>query len=425
MPTTAVLGGQWGDEGKGKVVDRLAAEVDLVVRFQGGANAGHTVRIGDDTFVLHLLPTGILRENVQCLLGPGVVVDPWTLGKELDDLSSRGIDTASRLHIAGSAHVVMPYHKRLEELREEALKKKSIGTTLRGIGPTYEDKMARLGIRVADLMRKDEVLRRLVIEKVLRANRLLAERHEAPAMASEAIADEVIEHATRLRPMVVNAFDYLRPVRERRWSALLEGAQGALLDIDHGTFPYVTSSSCTVGGVFTGSGLSHRNLDEALGVYKAYCTRVGNGPFPCELHGEAADSLRNRGAEFGATTGRPRRCGWFDAVAARYVAEINGLDGVALTKLDVLTGIDPIPVAVAYELDGERRETFTNWADQLDRCKPIYQEFAGWTEPIEGATSFEDLPAAARDYVLALEKLIGVPIRMISTGAGRDAWAER
>lgn len=423
MPTTAVLGCQWGDEGKGKVVDRLSADVDLVVRFQGGANAGHTVRIGEDTFILHLLPTGILREDVQGLLGPGMAVDPWTLIEELDELGNRGVDAEGRVHLASAAHLVMPYHKRLEELREESLKKRSIGTTLRGIGPAYEDKMARLGLRVGDLLRKDDALRRLVIEKVLRANRLLAEQFSAPAMASEAIADEVLEHATRLRPRIVNVFEFLEPVRKGQWSALLEGAQGALLDVDHGTFPFVTSSSCTVGGAFTGTGLSHRQLDDCIGVYKAYCTRVGNGPFPTELHGNAAEALRDRGREFGATTGRPRRCGWFDAVAARYVAAINGLDRIVLTKLDVLTGTDPIHVAVAYEMGGRRMESFT--ADELEKCKPVYEELPGWSEPIEGATDFEMLPAAAREYVRVLEERIGVPIRMVSTGAARDAWVAR
>jgi adenylosuccinate synthase len=343
----------------------------------------------------------------------------------LDKLASQGIDAESRLRIASAAHLVMPYHKRLEELREESLKKKSIGTTLRGIGTTYEDKMSRLGLRAGDLTRKDEALRRLVIEKVLRANRILAERFGAPAMASEAIADEVLDYATRLRPLVVNAFEYLEPVRKREWTTLLEGAQGALLDIDHGTYPFVTSSSCTVGGAFTGTGLSHRHLDECVGVYKAYCTRVGNGPFPSELHGDAAEALRGKGAEFGATTGRPRRCGWFDVVAARYVAEINGLDKIVLTKLDVLTGVDPIEVAVGYEVGRERVDVFTSSIEELDKSKPVYEEFPGWTESIEGVTSFEELPANARAYVKALEERVGVPISMVSTGPARDAWVAR
>ena len=322
--------------------------------------AGHTVKVGDETFVLHLLPTGILREGVKNLLGPGVVLDPWKLVEEIDQLTAQGVPAQERLAIAGGAHMVMPYHRRLEELRERDLKKKSIGTTGRGIGPCYEDKMARMGLRVSDLARRDASLRRLVIEKVLRANRLLAERHEAPPLASEAIADEVIECANRLRPLIVNAFEFLAPVREGKISCLLEGAQGTLLDVDHGTFPFVTSSSTAIGGALTGTGLPHKVIGDVLGVYKAYSTRVGNGPYPTELHGEEGEELRTKGGEFGATTGRPRRCGWFDGPAARYAAQVNGLDRVVITKLDVLSGMETLRIAVAYELEGEgRRENFT------------------------------------------------------------------
>jgi len=420
-----VLGCQWGDEGKGKVVDRLSADVDLVVRFQGGANAGHTVKVGDDMFILHLVPTGILREDVECLLGPGMVIDPWTLCEELDTLEEKGVAASSRLYLSGSAHLVMPYHKRLDECRESELASKSIGTTKRGIGPAYEDKMARLGIRVADLTRQESSLRRLVIEKVLRANRLLAERHEAPPLAAEALADEVLEVAARLKDRVVLAYEFLAPVREGTKSALLEGAQGTLLDIDHGTFPFVTSSSCTIGGALTGTGLSHRALHRVLGVYKAYCTRVGNGPFPAELHGEEAEALRAQGQEFGATTGRPRRCGWFDVPAARYAAELNGLDGIILTKLDVLSGMPELRIVTGYELDGERLDRFTNWTDRLDRCQPILETLEGWTEDISQATSFEQLPVNAQRYVARLEELVGVPIRAVCHGPTRDSWLDR
>ena len=420
-----VLGCQWGDEGKGKVVDRLAEGVDLVIRFQGGANAGHTVRIGEETFVLHLLPSGILREGVACLLGNGVVVDPWVLCEEFDALARRGIDAESRTHIAGSAHIVMPYHKRLEELRERDLNTKSIGTTKRGIGPAYEDKMARMGIRIADLTRQDASLRRLVIEKVLRSNRLLSERHEAPPLASEAIANEMIEFAHRLRPRIVSPYEFLEDVRKGHKRALLEGAQGTLLDVDQGTYPFVTSSSCAIGGALTGTGLNAAQLGRIIGVYKAYATRVGNGPFPSELHGEEAERLRQRGKEFGATTGRPRRCGWFDAVAARYAADINGLHEIVLTKLDILSGMSKLRIAVAYDLDGHRRDLFTNWSEKLDRCTPVYEELEGWQEDLSSITDFAAFPKAAQNYVRRLEELVGVPIRVVTTGPGRDRWIER
>ena len=419
-----VLGCQWGDEGKGKVVDRMAQTVDMVVRFQGGANAGHTVYVGDEKFVLHLLPTGVLRDDVQCLLGPGMVIDPWTLLEEIDDLKERGIDVTARVRVAGASQVVMPYHKRFDELREHALASKSIGTTGRGIGPAYEDKMSRLGLRMADLMRPDANLRRLVIEKVLRANRLLAERYEAPALASEALADEVIEVAERLRPIIVSAFSFLEPVRRGEMSALLEGAQGALLDVDHGTFPYVTASNCTIGGALTGSGLSHKQIGTVYGVFKGYSTRVGNGPFVTELHGEEAEDLRTRGHEFGATTGRPRRCGWFDAVAGRYAATINGLDEIIVTKLDVLSGLSSLKVCTAYELDGMEMENFPNWVEKLERAKPVYEELPGWSEDISAIHAWEDLPANCRAYVQRLAALLGVRVSVVSNGASRDHWIE-
>lgn len=419
-----VLGCQWGDEGKGKVVDRMARSVDMVVRFQGGANAGHTVYVNDEKFVLHLLPTGVLRKDVLCLLGPGMVIDPWTLLEEIDDLKQRGIDVMPHVRVAGAAQVVMPYHKRFDELREQSLASKSIGTTGRGIGPAYEDKMSRLGLRIADLVRPDANLRRLVIEKVLRANRLLAERYEAPALASEALADEVIEVAERLRPIIVSAFSFLEPVRRGEMSALLEGAQGALLDVDHGTFPFVTASNCSIGGALTGSGLSHKQIGTVFGVYKGYSTRVGNGPFVTELHGEEAEDLRTRGHEFGATTGRPRRCGWFDAVAGRYAAAINGLDEVILTKLDVLSGLPTLKVCTAYELDGQEMENFPNWVEKLERAKPVYEELPGWTEDISSVHSWDALPENCRAYVARLSALLGVRVGVVSNGASRDHWIE-
>jgi adenylosuccinate synthase len=421
----AVVGGQWGDEGKGKVVDRLTDGFDLVIRPQGGANAGHTIKLGDEKYVLHLLPSGVMREGVRSLLGSGMVVDLGSLLKEIDDLAERGIDVSGRLFLASSANLLLPYHKRLDELREKTLSRKSIGTTGRGIGPCYEDKMARTGLRAGDLLRPRDALRRLVIDRVLAANKLLAGRYDAPAMASEAVAEELLGQAERGRSLVVNGYEFLRPVREGKWRTLLEGAQGSLLDVDHGTYPYVTSSNCTIGGALTGSGLPARCLERVIGVYKAYATRVGNGPFPTELFADEAEDLRALGAEFGATTGRPRRCGWFDAAAARYAAEINGIDEVALTKLDVLTGSEIVRIGVGYELAGKALHEYPVDIDRLMRCKPVYQEMPGWKETITEARRFDHLPINAQRYVAELEARIGAPVRYISTGARREAWIDR
>jgi len=420
-----VLGGQWGDEGKGKVVDCLAQDVDAVVRFQGGANAGHTVKVVDQKFVLHLIPTGILHEGVQCFLGAGMVVDTWALLEEMDELSKMGVDAGSRLRIATAAHLVLPHHKRLDELREKSLSRKSIGTTGRGIGPAYEDKMGRLGLRAADLLRPDDQLRRLIIEKVLRANKYLAERYEAPALASEAIADEVVEHARQLRGLIMSAYEFLAPVRDGAWKALLEGAQGSLLDVDHGTYPFVTSSNCTVGGALTGTGLPPRCLGDVTLVMKAYCTRVGNGPFPTELHAEEAEALRQAGSEFGATTGRPRRTGWFDAVAGRYAVEINGANALALTKLDVLRGMETVKVCTGYVVEGQAVDFFPADAGRLERCRPVYTDLPGWDEEITGLQRYEDLPARVREYIAALEDMVGCRVRWVSTGARRSDFIDR
>jgi len=420
-----VLGGQWGDEGKGKIVDCLAADVDLVARFQGGANAGHTVKVGDQEFVLHLLPTGILHEKVRCFLGAAMVVDTWALLDELDELKKAGIDVEGRVHIATSAHLVLPFHRRVDELREKSLQRKSIGTTGCGIGPTYEDKMARMGMRASDLLRSDENLKRLVIEKVLRANQYIAARFEAPALAAEAIAVELVEQAQRLRPMIASPHEFMAPVRNGAWNALLEGAQGTLLDIDHGSYPFVTSSSCTVGGALIGTGLSPWRISAVTLVMKAYCTRVGNGPFPTELHGDEAEELRRLGHEFGATTGRPRRPGWFDAVAARYAVDINGATELALTKLDVLSGMERIKVCTGYMIDDERVDSFPDDALRLERCKPRFTEFPGWEGELSGAKRFEDLPENTRNYITELEKLTGCRVRFVSTGPQRDHFIDR
>ena len=422
---SVVIGGQWGDEGKGKIVDCLVPEVDVVIRYQGGANAGHTVKVGEKKFVLHLLPTGILHEKVRCLLGGGMVVDTWALLEELDELKANGVDADSRVYLASSAHLVLPFHRRIDELREKSLQRKNIGTTGRGIGPTYEDKMSRMGLRVGDLLLPDENLRRLVIEKVLRANQYLAARFDAPAMAAEAIGSEIVEHAQRLRPMIVDSFDFLAPVRAGAWRALLEGAQGTLLDIDHGSYPFVTSSNCTVGGALTGTGLPPQLINRVTLVLKAYCTRVGNGPFPTELHGEEAEALRQAGHEFGATTGRPRRPGWFDAVAARYAAEINGATEIALTKLDVLTGLEQVKVCTAYTLDDKTIDSFPADAAQLERCKPVYTELPGWSVDFSAIKDYRELPENARAYVATLEKLIGCRVRYVSTGPQREQFIDR
>ena len=411
-----VVGAQWGDEGKGKLVDVLAERADLVVRYQGGANAGHTVVIGDKQFILRQIPSGILHPRVTCVIGNGVVLEPENLFHELDSLHERGIDTAGRLFVSDRAHLVLPYHKLLDAASERSQK---LGTTGRGIGPAYEDKYGRRGIRVVDV-RRLECARALLADRVRRANQLL----ELMGSSERAQLDEHVKLLERLAPRLLplaadTGVMVHRAVREGK-RVLLEGAQGALLDVDHGTYPYVTSSNTTAGGAAVGSGIGPTGINGVLGVVKAYTTRVGNGPLPTEAESPLGDRLRELGGEFGAVTGRPRRCGWFDATVVRYAARVNGLTGLAVTKLDVLDSFAEIPVGTRYRLEGETCEEMPAEVDALGRVQPVYEILPGWHQPTGGARRLADLPSAARKYLDRLEGLSGVPVRYVSVGTRRD-----
>jgi adenylosuccinate synthase len=411
-----VVGVQWGDEGKGKVVDVLSERADLVIRYQGGANAGHTVVKGEDEFILHQIPTGILHPDVRCVVGNGVVVDPETLLEEIAELEGRGIVVEGRLLISDRAHLVLPYHKALERASE---RRQQIGTTGRGIGPAYEDKYGRRGIRVADL-RDPTALEAAVRGRVDRVNLLL----QALGAEERVDADEQVALLQRLGPRLLalsaNAGRVALDAVRAGQRVLLEGAQGALLDVDHGTYPFVTSSNTTAGGAAVGAGIGPTAVDAVLGVLKAYTTRVGNGPFPSEAATDDAEKLRALGGEFGATTGRPRRCGWFDAVVARYAGRINGLTDLAVTKLDVLDTISPIPLCVGYRVDGEPLDDFPADAGRLERLEPVYEELEGWCAPTSEARRLEDLPKQARTYLARIEALLETPVRYVSVGTRSD-----
>jgi adenylosuccinate synthase len=411
-----VVGAQWGDEGKGKLVDVLAERADLVVRYQGGANAGHTVVIGDTQFILRQIPSGILHPGVTCVVGNGVVLEPETFFGELDQLAERGISTAGRIVVSDRAHLVLPYHKLLDAASEKSQK---LGTTGRGIGPAYEDKYGRRGIRVTDL-RRLECARALLTDRVQRANRLL-QMMGSPERASFDQHAELLERlAPRILPLAADAGLLVhRAVREGK-RVLLEGAQGSLLDVDHGTYPFVTSSNTTAGGAAVGAGIGPTLIHGVLGVVKAYTTRVGNGPLPTEAPSPHGDRLRQLGGEFGAVTGRPRRCGWFDATVVRYAARVNGLTGLAVTKLDVLDGFEDIPVCTAYRLDGDACEEMPAEVEALGRVEPEYETLRGWNRPTGGARNLSDLPPEARAYLDRLEQLSGVPVRYVSVGTRRD-----
>jgi len=415
-----IIGGQWGDEGKGKIIDAFGEGYDWVIRYQGGANAGHTIMVDEAQHVLHLVPSGIFREKVRCFLGNGMVIDPWALREEILGLEAQRLQVRDRLFVSSAAQLLMPYHKRLDELHESQRRRKNIGTTGRGIGPAYQDKLQRTGLRMGDLALPLEKLERKAIEYILAANEILDKLYEAEPLPAKVLAEELVILAQTLRPMIVDSYTALRGVREGRESALFEGAQGTLLDIDHGTFPFVTSSNCSIGGALTGTGLPPRTLGEILGVFKAYCTRVGNGPFPTELLAEDGELLRGLGGEYGATTGRARRCGWFDLIGARYAIGINGLAGVVITKLDVLDTLPVIKVGEAYELDGERREDFPVRPDEICRVRPLLKELPGWQKPIGKCRKLSDLPANARKYLEYLERSLGVLIVGVSVGKSRE-----
>jgi adenylosuccinate synthase len=415
MMNLAVLGAQWGDEGKGKIVDLLTPRFDIVARYQGGHNAGHTVYVNGTKFVLRLIPSGILHPDVVCVIGNGVVVDPQALFTELDELTRNGIDVRNRLFVSDKAHLILPYHRDLDLLSEARRGERKIGTTSRGIGPAYEDKIGRRGIRAGDLA-DARGLEQNVRANVEARNRLVQDSH----MEWQAVLQQLVESGARLLPIVRDVSLMLAQAMRAGKSILFEGAQGTLLDIDHGTYPYVTSSNASIGGVCTGLGVGPRAIDGVLGVVKAYTTRVGEGPLPTELTGEMGNRLRDSGNEYGAVTGRPRRCGWYDAVAVRYSARINGLDALALTKLDVLDGLDRIEICTAYRCGSRTLTEFPSDLSQLAACQPVYESMPGWDAPTRGATRFSDLPENARRYIARLEQVSGVPAAIVSTGSDRD-----
>jgi adenylosuccinate synthase len=411
----AVLGAQWGDEGKGKIVDLLTRHFSIVARYQGGHNAGHTVYAGGRKFVLRLLPSGILHDGITCVIGNGLVVDPQALFSEIDELSRAGIDVGNRLVVSDKAHLILPYHRELDLLSEARRGERRIGTTSRGIGPAYEDKIARRGVRVGDLANA-ESLAEAVQQNVAARNRLIAESTMDPRQ----VLDEVTQAWARMKPWVTDVSLFLQRAREAGRSIMFEGAQGTLLDIDHGTYPYVTSSNATIGGVCTGLGVGPKAIDGVLGVAKAYTTRVGEGPLPTELTGELGNRLRETGQEFGSVTGRPRRCGWYDAVAVRYAVRVNGLDALALTKLDVLDGLDELQVCTAYRCRGTTLTEMPGDLAQLSACEPVYETLPGWSAPSAGIRDFDKLPREARSYIGRLEEMTGVPAAVISTGSARE-----
>jgi adenylosuccinate synthase len=422
MNTVAVIGTQWGDEGKGKIVDLLAADADIVVRFQGGNNAAHTLVVNGEKFILRLIPAGALHSGKVCVVGGGMVVDPFALVKEIDALRKRSYPLdAERLKVAFDAHLVLPYHGAIDRAREARLGKGAIGTTGFGIGPAYEDKMSRRGLRFADFAdwkSFQEKLARNLAEK----NAYLKSTLKAKPIDGKALVAELKKLRRRIVPLLCDTSAYIARAIAEGKRVLFEGAHGTMLDIDYGTYPFVTSSNCIASGVFAGAGLTPGRLDAVVGISKAYTTRVGGGPFPTEIHGPLGDSLRAAGGEFGSATGRPRRIGWFDAVVARYAARVNGLWGLALTKLDVLTGVDPVRICVAYQIGKETHGSMPPGRNALDKAKPIFEEMPGWSEkPREDARTLEDLPANARRYVERLTEVTGIPIAMVGVGAAREA----
>jgi adenylosuccinate synthase len=414
-----LVGAQWGDEGKGKATDLLGSRVDYCVRYQGGNNAGHTVVIGDKKFALHLLPSGILTPEVTPVIGNGVVIDVGVLFEEIDGLEAQGIDT-SNLLISANAHLITSYHVTLDKVTERFLGNSKIGTTGRGIGPSYADKTSRLGIRVQDLF-DEKILRAKIEGSLLSKNQVLVKVFNRRAVTVDEVVEDLMQHADRLRPYVADTSLLLNRALDENKVVLLEGGQGTLLDVDHGTYPFVTSSNPTAGGACAGSGIGPTKITGVVGILKAYTTRVGSGPFPTELLDEDGEKLRTIGGERGVTTGRPRRCGWFDAPIARYATRINGLTDIFLTKLDVLTGWEKIPVCVAYEIDGKRTAELPMTQTEFHHAKPIYEMLPGWTEDISGAKTMDDLPANARSYIKFLEEASGAPISAVGVGQDRNA----
>jgi adenylosuccinate synthase len=423
MPATVIVGLQWGDEGKGKTTDFLAEQVAMAVRYQGGDNAGHTVVLGDEVFKLRLTPSGVLYPHITSVIGPGVVVNPDTLITELDMLAARGIDTA-KVRVSRNAHVIMPYHVALDRAMESRLDGEKVGTTNRGIGPTYADRASRLGLRMEDLL--DEATFRHRLARVLPdKNTLLATMAGAERFEAEPLVERAMAWGERLRPHLADTTWLVQDALARGDHVLLEGAQGTLLDIDHGSYPYVTSSNPIAGGACTGGGIGPLQVDEVIGVMKAYTTRVGAGPYPTELHDAIGAGIAERGHEYGTVTGRPRRVGWFDAVPLRYAVAVNSVSSIMLNKIDILSGIDEILMCVAYEIDGRRVESWPSSAEVLGRATPVYERFAGWSEPLNDVRTLAELPENARRYVAALEDAAGVPIVLVSVGPERTQTIER
>jgi adenylosuccinate synthase len=423
MPAIVLVGAQWGDEGKGKATDLLGSSVDYVVKFNGGNNAGHTIVVDGEKYALHLLPSGILSAGCTPVIGNGVVVDLAVLFQEIDALEARGIDT-SRLVVSANAHLIPPYNRVLDKVTERFLGSRRLGTTGRGIGPTYADKMSRVGIRVQDLY--DESILRQKVEAALEVkNQVLAKIYNRRAIEVQEVMDELLQHAERLRPMVVDTGLLLSTALDEGKTVLFEAGQATLLDVDHGTYPFVTSSSATAAGACTGSGIPPTRVDRVIAILKAYSTRVGEGPFPTELHDDMGEFLRRTGAEYGTTTGRPRRCGWLDTVVGRYATRINGVTDFVITKLDVLTGLEQVPVCVAYDVAGVRHDEMPMSQSDFHHATPVYEYLPGWSENISACRTFEELPVNARRYVERVEELIGARVSTIGVGPGRDETIER
>lgn len=419
MAIRIVIGAQWGDEGKGKIVDLLSSDADFVVRYQGGANAGHTLKFDDTVVVLHLIPSGMFNGNSACIIGNGVVIDPIALMKEIKEVESMGVNLKDRLFISSSAHLILPYHKTLDRVKEERRGNDPIGTTGRGIGPAYVSKLSRVGIRMNDLLHQD-----LLEEKIKRnledINQALERVYQDEPMNADEIIRDLQESVEYIKPYICNTADMLHKALDEGKSILLEGAQGTLLDVDHGTYPYVTSSNPTAGGACTGSGIPPMAVTHITGITKAYCTRVGNGSFPTELEDGDGEKLRNNGQEFGATTGRPRRCGWLDLVALNYAIRLNGMNELVITKMDVLDDFEEIKICTHYELDGVKTDTFPLETEELDRVVPVYKTFEGWMESTTDASTFDELPAKAKEYLNFIEQETGVPFTIVSTGPKRS-----
>ena len=414
-----LIGAQWGDEGKGKVIDILAAKSDIVVRYQGGNNAGHTIKVRGQKFVLHLIPSGVLYPKKKCVIGNGVVIDPYALFEEVDMLQKAGIKVKGRLFISDQAHIIFPYHRLMDQLREEGLKKgKAIGTTKKGIGPCYADKMNRVGIRICDL-RSPAYLKQRLADVLKERNDFLTKIYGLKPISFVKMLDHVQKVRTRLLEFAIDTPKYLYDATKSGKNILFEGAQGTLLDVDHGTYPFVTSSNATVGGAITGSGISPTFINRVIGVVKAYTTRVGEGPFPTQFPPKLLKQIQIKGEEFGSTTGRPRRCGWFDAVIARHAVRINGLDELAIMKLDILSGLPELKIATAYRINGKITKDYPHAVHEFSRAKPVYETMKGWQEDVTMAQCWNDLPVNARRYLKRLETLTGTPIKIISVGSQR------